>query len=50
MNHKVHYVSPESERLFLWTNRIKTSCGRKYDNIEEYSTEKNYVTCKKCKK
>jgi hypothetical protein len=50
MNHKVHYVSPELEKIFLWTDRAKTSCGKSYESIEEYSSDMNYVTCKKCRK
>jgi hypothetical protein len=50
MNHKVHYVSPELETMFLWTKRVKTACGKSYDNVEEYSSNKDYITCKSCKK
>jgi hypothetical protein len=46
---KAHYVPTEKEILFLWTNRGTTACGKIYEKVEEFTSDINYVTCKKCK-
>jgi hypothetical protein len=47
---KIHYVNPNKENLFIWTNREKTICGLTFEQTDEYTTNKKEITCKTCKK
>lgn len=43
----IHYIGPEQNSSFIVA---KTTCGRGWRDVEEFSSEEQYVTCKKCAK
>jgi hypothetical protein len=45
---KIHFVSQENDKLFLYGKKL-TSCGKKHNEVADYTSLKEYVTCQKCK-
>jgi hypothetical protein len=44
---KTHYIGKEWESKFIIA---KSNCGVYWKDCDEFSSEKKYVTCKKCLK
>ena len=47
MKDKIHYIGTEWQTKFIIS---KTNCGIYWDNAADFTSEKKYVTCKKCLK
>ena len=41
----IHYIGPEWKTIFIIA---KTSCGKDWRNVNETSSNKEIITCKKC--
>jgi hypothetical protein len=46
-SHKIHYIGNEWNSKFIIA---ETLCGIYWDDCEEYTSEKERVSCKKCLK
>jgi hypothetical protein len=45
---KTHFVSIENDTAFIH-GRKNTICGKPYENIGDYTSIKEFITCEKCK-
>lgn len=45
---KIHFVSKENDTLFIHGKKT-TVCGKKYDEVGDFTSMTEFVTCKKCK-
>jgi len=44
---KIHYIGKESNHIFIVA---KTKCGKHWEDINEHTSELEYVTCDSCLK
>jgi hypothetical protein len=44
--HKIHYIGKDQNHIFIIA---KTKCGKGWRTVEEFTSIKSDVTCKKCK-
>jgi hypothetical protein len=41
----IHYIGEEWQRIFIVA---KTECGKHWQDVEEYTSQSQRVTCKRC--
>ena len=47
VKHKIHYIGAEQRSCFIIA---KTTCGKNWEDVTEFSSDANWVSCKKCLK
>ncbi len=45
---KIHFVESEQETSFIHGKK-NTICGQAYENVGDYTSIKEFITCEKCK-
>lgn len=48
MRNKIHFVPTNWETLFIH-GKANTNCNLNFNQVNDYTSIKEYVTCKKCK-
>jgi nucleosome binding factor SPN SPT16 subunit len=41
----IHYIGEEWQKIFIVA---KTECGKHWQDVEEYTSQSQRVTCKRC--
>lgn len=45
---KIHFVESENDTAFIHGKK-NTLCGQPYQNVGDYTSIKEFITCEKCK-
>jgi hypothetical protein len=45
---KIHFVAIENETAFIHGKK-NTLCGQPYENVGDYTSMNEFITCEKCK-
>lgn len=45
---KIHFVEIENDTAFIHGKK-NTLCGQPYENVGDYTSIKEFITCEKCK-
>lgn len=45
---KIHFVDSEFDTAFIHGKKT-TICGQSYQNVGDYTSDKKFITCEKCK-
>lgn len=45
---KIHFVDSQFDTAFIHGKKT-TICGQSYQNVGDYTSDKKFITCEKCK-
>jgi hypothetical protein len=45
---RIHFVAIQNDTAFIHGKK-NTLCGQPYENVGDYTSIKNFITCEKCK-